>query len=268
MTSSVAPTSTPSAAPTLTPSAAPTSMPSVALTSTPSAAQTSMPTVAPTTTARVAAMATRSVARMTTPSVAPTLTSSVAQTLTPSVAPLTTPSVAPTSTAPAPPALPGSVPSTVVGDLNDKDYIRWLKATQARRMTIDVLSHFCDTEMKKLHQTLVGRCGGATTCTSSQCTFDARGRLVHGCPVCTQWWTEIQANRKGTNTKLIPKNADFRQWPLQHWQVAKVYMGVGQDPSSVNAADTDASGVIQLMANCKHFVGKVDMGKVDEVSIL
>ena len=192
----------------------------------------------------------------------------------PGVAPMTTPSVAPAppappapAAAPAPPALPLSVPSPVVGDLNDEDYIRWLKATQALSLTIEVLRQFCDREMKTFHQSLLVRCRGATTCSSSLCIFDARGRLLYGCPVCKRWWTEIQANRTLTTTKLMPINADFRQWPVQHWQVAKVFMGAGQDPSSVNAASTDPSGVIALMRNCKHFVGKVDMAKVDAVSI-
>ncbi|KAI0223241.1 hypothetical protein LSAT2_025535 [Lamellibrachia satsuma] len=60
-------------------------------------------------------------------------------------------------------------------------------------------------------------------------------------------------------------NADIRQWPLHYWQVSKVYMGRGQDQSSVNPLDTDASGVLQLLNNCKHFINIVDTTKVDAV---
>ena len=62
-------------------------------------------------------------------------------------------------------------------------------------------------------------------------------------------------------------NSDIRQWPTEHWQVAKVFMAGGQDRASVKATDIDASGVIQLINNCKQFVGIVNMTLVNAVSM-
>ena len=162
--------------------------------------------------------------------------------------------------------------SPIIGQLNDKEYIRWLKATWALNGTISVLRKFCDAEMQILHQTLVGlpQCGG-TACTGP-CTYAdtkyVKGHWTISCAtnICDKWLTEIDALRSQNNTRLTMINADIRQWPREPWQVAKVFMGTGQDQSSVTSSDTDASGILQLLANCKHFAGIVDMSKVDAVS--
>ena len=161
--------------------------------------------------------------------------------------------------------------SPVVGLLNDPAYIRWLKATRALDLTVDVLRNFCDIEMKKLHRVLVIK-GGGTPCIGT-CSFsDAQcvwGDWSITCPngVCSKWLIEINQMRTRTSTKLTMKNADIRQWPVQYWQVAKVYMGQGQVRSSVKSSDTDGSGLIQLVSNCKHFAKTVDKAKAKAVSI-
>ena len=159
----------------------------------------------------------------------------------------------------------------VVGQLNDRAYIRWLKATHALNRTIDVLRNFCNVEMSTFHQFLMGRCGSTLcsgTCSSSDARF-VRGSWTINCPnnVCSKWLTEIAAWRTLPSTKLTTHNADIRQWPQQPWQVAKMYMGRGQDQLSINSSDIDASGVMQLLTNCKHFASVVDATKVDAVSI-
>ena len=163
--------------------------------------------------------------------------------------------------------------SPVVGLLSDPAYIRWLKATRALNWTVDVLRKFCDKEMKKLHQALVVRCGGTTptdtcSCSCSNAKYVGEQWSIN-CPtgVCSNWLTEIAAMRTQPSTRLTMNNADICQWPLQHWQVAKVYMGSGQDRSSVKSSDTDGSGLIQLVNNCKHFANILDVTKADAVSI-
>ena len=166
-------------------------------------------------------------------------------------------------------APPGANP--VVGQLNNPAYIRWLKATHALNWTVGVLRTFCDVEVKKLHQLLVNQCGGTPCngpCSSSHVQFVARQWTIN-CPtnVCSNWLSAIAARRTRSNTRLAMSNVDIRQWQLQPWQVAKTYMGTGQDQSSTNSSDTDASGIIQLITNCKHFATIIDTTKVDAVSI-
>ena len=63
------------------------------------------------------------------------------------------------------------------------------------------------------------------------------------------------------------RNANISDWPLEPWQMAKVYMDKGQKQASVDPSETDASGILQLMLNCKRFKGIVDITKVAVVRI-
>ena len=163
-------------------------------------------------------------------------------------------------------------PLPIVGQLNDAEYINWLKATQALNLTMTVLRSFCDAEMKKLHLQLVGQCG-RTQCTGSCSARDVREvrRMwtIPSCPTgeCSKWLAAIVQERTHSTTRLTVANSEILQWPLQYWQVAKVFMGWGQDPSSVTASDTDASGLLGLIRNCRHFGGVIDIPKTDAVSM-
>ena len=258
-TSSVAVTAAPHGTASVAVTAAPPSTASVAVTAVPPGTASVAVITAPPGTASIAVTA------------APPRTASVAVTAAPpgtaSIAVTAAPKVGMTPASTTTPA--GGSP--VVGLLNDRAYIRWLKATRALNLTVDVLRKFCDIEMKKLHQVLVGLCGG-TPCPGTCSCSDAKymgGKWSINCPntVCSKWLKEIDVRRAQHSTRLTMSNADIRQWPLQHWQVAKVYMGTGQDPSSVKSSDTDGSGLIQLVRNCKYFAKIVDITKADAVSI-
>ena len=164
-------------------------------------------------------------------------------------------------------------PLPVVGKLSDPLYINWLKATRGLSLTVGVLRHFCDVEMKILHGQLVTKCGGNTQCSGSCSSKDVkkiRGQLtVVNCPtcVCSTWLAEIEKERMSNNIRLTYPNAVILDWPQHHWQVAKVFMGWGQDASSVKSSDTDASGILALIRNCKHFGNIIDQTKADAVSI-
>ena len=169
-------------------------------------------------------------------------------------------------------AQPAPLP-VVVGNLNDLLYINWLKATRGLRLTVKVLHRFCDVEMKILHAQLVTRCRGNTQCSGSCSAKDVKkiqGQLtVDKCPttVCSTWLAEIEQMRTSNKTRLTYPNADILQWPQHYWQVAKVFMGHGQDASSVKSSDTDASGILMLIQNCKHFINIINTTKAGAVSI-
>ena len=159
---------------------------------------------------------------------------------------------------------------SVVGNLNDPDYLNWLKSNRALHCTIDVLRNVCSAEMQRFHLLLVGK-HTATVC-KKPCTHT--DIITHGrvgwsirCPnnVCSKWLIEIVRERYHKSTTLKWQNSDFRQWQTQPWQIAKVYME-RQDPAWINPTDTDAAGVLQLLMNCRLFKNKMDWKKVDAVS--
>ena len=160
----------------------------------------------------------------------------------------------------------------VVGDLNDPEYLNWYKANRALHCTIDVLRQVCLAEVQTFHTSLLNKHGRRGTC-SRPCTH---GDVAHGqggnwslqCPsnVCSHWLHDIMRGRTKKSTRLNWQNSDFSQWQTEPWQIAKIYMGGGQDSACVNPAETDAAGIVQLLMNFKEFKNVLDMTKVDAVS--
>ena len=166
-----------------------------------------------------------------------------------------------------------TVTGQVVGDLNDPEYICWLKANRALHCTIEVLRHVCSAEMKKFHDSLLqthrnGPCNAA--CSHSDIkTDDKRKSWSIHCPdnVCSAWLADIVKGRTKKSTRLTWQNSELSQWLTEPWQLAKIYMDHGQDRKCVNSADTDAAGIVQLLLNCKQFKQVLDIKKVDAVSV-
>ena len=162
-----------------------------------------------------------------------------------------------------------TAPLPIVGQLNDKEYIHWLKATQALTLTVTVLRNFCDTEMQTLHGQLVSQCGSTQCSDSCSAQHVTKQLTIPTCHtgVCSTWLSAIKQERTQSNTRLIVQNSDINQWPIEYWQVAKLFMNQGQDPASALPSDTDASGILNLIQNCKHFANTIDSTKTDAVSI-
>ena len=161
-----------------------------------------------------------------------------------------------------------TAPLPVIGNLNNQLYINWIKATRGLRLTVDELRNVCDSEMQAWHGQLVLQCGN-TQCSGSCSAIDVTKKLtVPSCPtgVCPTWLAAIQLERTKPNNRLIVHNADINQLPKEYWQVAKLFMNWGQDAASVLSSDTDASGIVNLIQNCKRFVSSTQQ-KTDAVSI-
>ena len=160
----------------------------------------------------------------------------------------------------------------VIGQLNDPAYLNWLKATRALHITMEALRTFCQARMNGLHQLLllkygVTQCSG--TCSSTNITYNTNtNNYVINCPsnVCSRWLADIMAERATPTTRLTFGNCDISQWPVEPWQIAKAFMN-NQNPSSVNPNDTDASGILQLLKNCKYFTPFLDKRKADAVRL-
>ena len=160
-----------------------------------------------------------------------------------------------------------------VDQLNDPEYINWLKASRALLITVDGLRRFCQAQMKNFHQTLLFNINkGETLCTvpcSHTCRELKRNPIRISWPedVCLKWLDGIAQERGWGGTPLTWKNSDISQLPNEPWQLAKVYMDPGREDSSNSAADTDPSGILNLMVNCKRFDALFDgIRKVHAVS--
>ena len=161
----------------------------------------------------------------------------------------------------------------VIGQLNDPAYLNWLKATRAVHITMEALRTFCQVKMQDLHQQLLLKHGGTQcsgTCSSKNITYNKNTHnYVINCPsnVCSRWLADIVAEQATPKNRLTFGNCDISQWPVEPWQIAKTFMNSGQDPSSVNSNDTDASGILQLLKNCKYFTPFLDKRKAHAVRL-
>ncbi|KAI0212913.1 hypothetical protein LSAT2_002116 [Lamellibrachia satsuma] len=149
----------------------------------------------------------------------------------------------------------------VIGQLNDVDYINWLKAAKAAHCTVEGLRSFCRSEMIAFHNsvvTLLGSTQCSVPCTNADLVY-GKGNLSIVCNsgVCSKWLAKIVANLPYVGFKLTVNNSNINKWPIEPWQVAKLFMAQGQDPASVSSNDTDISGILQLLTNCKHFSAAV-----------
>ena len=167
-------------------------------------------------------------------------------------------------------ALGGTV--GVIGQLNDPQYLNWIKATRAMHNTMEALRTFCQARMNGLHQLLLlkhgaTQCSGPCSCGNIRYIRNTNNYVIN-CPnnVCSQWLADIVAERATPTTRLKFGNCDISQWPVQPWQIAKVFMD-RQDPSTVSPNDTDASGILQLLKNCKYFTPFLDTRKADAVRL-
>ena len=161
----------------------------------------------------------------------------------------------------------------VIGQLNDPEYLSWLKAARALHITMEALRTFCRARMNGLHQQLLLNYG-ATMCSGPCSSANIRhnrntNNYVINCPsnVCSQWLADIVAERATPRTRLTFGNCDISQWPVQPWQIAKVFMNSGQDPSSVSPNDTDALGILQLLMKCNYFTPFLDNTKAQAVRL-
>jgi len=159
----------------------------------------------------------------------------------------------------------------VVGNLQDQEYLNWLKSNRALHRSIEVLRHVCWLEIQHFQNSLLGK-HGRTLC-SKPCThkdITTRGRgsawsITCSDNVCSAWLADIVNEKFGKSTRLYWQNSDLGQWQTQPWQIAKVYME-RQDIACISPANTDAAGVLQLLMNCKRFKTMMDMNKVNAVS--
>ncbi|KAI0237227.1 hypothetical protein LSAT2_012302 [Lamellibrachia satsuma] len=136
----------------------------------------------------------------------------------------------------------------VVSRFQDSDYVNWVKAGQALLCTAEGMYTFCENTIKKYHLTL-HRKFPRQPC-SGLCRVEAL------CNVCAKRRGEW---KKDVISQLTPRtvpcwiNTDKSKWETDAWEIAKFFMGPGQEAFRAGAVDTDPIGLLQLVLNCQLF---------------
>ena len=159
--------------------------------------------------------------------------------------------------------------SHAVARFRRSDYINWLKVGQGLQCCAEGLIDFCTNVIDSFHSSLIAQYGVCTFPNTAKNIIYDRGnrcwKVTCPCGVCDSWFRSI-ALEKATG-QFSWKNTELQDWPLHPWQLAKIFMGQGQDSTSHDPADTDPAGFLQVILNCKKFAGLVDAAKVRAVSL-
>ncbi|KAI0240090.1 hypothetical protein LSAT2_009191 [Lamellibrachia satsuma] len=153
--------------------------------------------------------------------------------------------------------------STLKDRFNNPQYVNWVKLSQALLCVRDGLAPFCEGVIREIHDSLKLKIDPELqekTCTvgshkvvKRRKTPNKEQQWFSGCSnnICNAWL--------GVIVESFPtewytwNNCDVSKLPTESWQLAKLFMDFGQDPSNAAAAKTDPLGLLQLVINCKKF---------------
>ena len=144
--------------------------------------------------------------------------------------------------------------------LQDQDYINWVKAGLCLIHTKSGLEEFAEAASQSLHQSILNNIV-PTFASAAQpvCGVNiARQKLI---PICSDQYCQnfikevinigFDPNHAFTVNRWNLDNCDTGQWHSHHWQVAKLFMNKGQEPTHVHPRETDMSGIINFLSHCK-----------------
>ncbi|XP_068121709.1 uncharacterized protein CXorf38 homolog [Hyperolius riggenbachi] len=148
--------------------------------------------------------------------------------------------------------------------LNCEGYKNWMKAGYCLHMLQSRLQGYIDAEMRTFHRQLVSKISPAARQRYKSCRCRVRGKQFHPeCPVCREWTELILDHHKNRNGDIHWGNCNPSLWPVNYWEVAKVYLPRGHTNSS-GPQKCDAAALLNLINSCDHF--KVaDISRVREI---
>ena len=143
--------------------------------------------------------------------------------------------------------------TTLEGRLKDTQYRNWVKSALCLQYTRDGLVAFTEKKSRELNQEIVQQLrqsGNQSVYNLCQTiAFDQQSQSVTCCTDCNDILKEAMKYR-AWNLDLNLGNSDPKRLLQQHWQVAKLFMNVGQDVSSTGPNNTDISGLINFIDHC------------------
>ena len=148
--------------------------------------------------------------------------------------------------------------------MQDNMFVNWLKVTYGlvhvkdglSPVTGRIMSDFQKEINDEIKYNIVGACS-SISCTSN--SIKNPDQFVCENNLCDNILRRIAAEH--INKKLIVwKNCEMREWPKNCWEIAKAYMPRGYS-SSTGPNDTDCSGLLHLVCNCKQFRTKIQLNQ-------
>ena len=160
--------------------------------------------------------------------------------------------------------------------LQDPDYINWVKAGLCLIHTKSGLEEFAEAASQSLHQSILNNIIPTFASAAKPiCGVNvSRHKLI---PICSDQYCQnfikevinigIDPNHAFTVNHGNLGNCDIGQWHSHDWQVAKLFMNKGQEPTHVDPRETDISGIINFLSHCKIPRNAVkNIGLFDKVS--
>ena len=159
-------------------------------------------------------------------------------------------------------------PSAVIHLFNKPKYYNFLKLGRAVKCTAEGLAGLVDDVVNGFRSSLVNQHTDAVCIRHGMEKVikqkNGRWQIDCGCGVCEPWMRSIAA--ESTTSKICWQNTNVDDWPVDPWQLAKVYMSPGKKDSCNSLQDTDPAGILQVMINCALFGQLLDVQKVKAVS--
>lgn len=152
--------------------------------------------------------------------------------------------------------------------MSDPGYRRWVLLQEGLRCVKLGLEDMTGAAMRDFHSWLVGKHSGekCTRCTNES-IVKAGDTWSISCPRCQGWMQDILEH--ADYKELHWNNSYIRLWPVNHWEVAKLYME-RQRRGNSSPASSDVAALLTLMMNCKVFRKQenVDCTKARKVCLL
>ncbi|KAL3857961.1 hypothetical protein ACJMK2_012585 [Sinanodonta woodiana] len=150
---------------------------------------------------------------------------------------------------------------------SDGQYKNWLKCSLSLIIMKEGLHGYTDNEVKQLHGNITQKVSSISfaSSTSNQCgSCSSKNIRLTGSPrkwsiscnnnICDKWLQHILAvHDNPRNPSINWKNADISQWPVDCYQVAKIFMPKGQDKTVKMPNDLDAPAILSLFKYCNWF---------------
>lgn len=149
---------------------------------------------------------------------------------------------------------------------NYKNYLKVIEALLYLRDGLGPFSKHIISEFQS--EMLTNHNIGRKECKRNTCTAKnvKKGKLQCS-DICSKLLVDILNAHKSCKSpqNVYWDNSEIRKWPVDAWEIAKVYMGRGQKGDNNGPQKSDSAAILQLLTNCRRYWIYAPSGEVDKV---